>query len=358
MSLKITQAVWSLHRAGAERVVVDLLKEYRARGHEVRLLTACGGGALEEEIKALGIKYILGPETRNRFKTMAFFAHELKRARPDIFHTHLGADLWGGRVATRLRISPWVITAHNDDKREPFLRQAFRGMMFRRADRVVCVSNAVKRYAREEFRVPESRLSIIRNGIDLSILQERPANEFSDVPRILCIGRLTAQKGQDILLRALARHTRPWKLELLGEGPDRSALERLAESLGIAPRVTFAGSVTNIAERLAHADLVCVPSRWEGQSLVLLEAAGSAVPLLVQNLAVFHEVFDEGTLRFVDGATPLAWARAIEDTLDHPTEALMRALHAKERVEHSFTRSRMAEEYLSCYQNLLNEKRV
>ncbi len=358
MSLKITQAVWSLHRAGAERVVIDLIKEYLVRGHEVRLLTACGGGALEQEVKALGIECALGPETRNRFKTMAFFSHELKRARPDIFHTHLGADLWGGRVATQLRMTPWLITAHNDDKREPFLRQMVRGMMFRKADRVVCVSKAVKHYVHKEFRVPESRLSIIRNGIDLSILQERPANEFSDVPRILCVGRLTAQKGQDILLRALARRTRPWKLELLGEGPDRSALERLAESLGIAPRVTFSGSVLNVSERLAQADLVCIPSRWEGQSLVLVEAAGSAVPLLVQNLPVFHEVFDEGTLRYIEAVTPEAWFRAIEDTLDHPTQALMRALHAKERVETAFARSRMAEEYLSCYRELLEEKRV
>lgn len=355
MALSLTQALWNLDRAGAERVVVDLLIECKHRGHDVRLLTGWGGGPLEDECKKAGIPYELGPITKDRRQTFHFFQNALSRTRPDVFHTHLGADLWGGLAARRLRIHPWIVTAHNDDQDEPFARHVFRGLMYRRADHVSCVSGTVKRYIRKEFHLPEERLSVIRNGIDLSKLHQRGSQEFSDIPRILCIGRLTRQKGQDILLRALARISRPWHLDLLGEGSDRLALERLAESLGIAPRVTFVGSVGNVQEWLGKADLVCVPSRWEGQSLALLEAAGSGVPVLAQDLPVFHESFDESMIGYVPGSSPEAWTRVLSETLAGSSLALFRAYQAQLQVEQLFTRSRMADEYLACYERLLNK---
>lgn len=358
MSFSITQALWNLDRAGAERVVVDLLIECKQRGHDVRLLTGWGGGPLEDECKKVGIPYELGPLTKDRRQTFRFFTESLSRHRPDVFHTHLGSDLWGGLAAQRLHLHPWIITAHNDDQDEPIARHAFRGFMYRRADHVSCVSGVVKRYVRKEFRVREDRLSVIRNGIDLERLHQRGSQEFSDIPQILCIGRLTRQKGQDILLRALARIHRPWHLDLVGEGQDRLALERLTESLGIAPRVSFVGSVGNVRERLARADLVCVPSRWEGQSLALLEAAGSGVPVLAQDLPIFHESFDETMLGYVPSASPEAWTRSLEEIIQSSGLTLLRAYQAQLQVERLFARSRMADEYLACYERLLSTQRV
>lgn len=353
MALAITQALWNLDRAGAERVVLDLLIEYKQRGHEVRLLTGWGGGPLEDVCKYHDIPYVLGPLTKDRRQTFRFFVQELKRERSDIFHTHLGSDLWGGLAAQRLRIHPWIVTAHNEDLDEPFFRHRFRGFMYRRADHVACVSNVVKRYIRKEFSVPDSKLSVIKNGIDFSQLQARGSQSFSDIPRIICVGRLTRQKGQDILLRALARIHRPWHLDLVGVGPDQLALERLAESLGIAPRVTFVGSVDNVPERLAQADLVCIPSRWEGQNLVLIEAAATGVPILAQNLPVFHESFDDTMIGFVPAETPEAWTKALEETLQESGLTLLRAYQAQLQAERLFSRRRMADEYLACYDRLL-----
>ncbi len=354
MSFSITQALWNLDRAGAERVVLDLLIECKQRGHDVRLLTGWGGGPHEADCIKAGIPYELGPLTKDRRETFRFFCGALTRTRPQIFHTHLGSDLWGGLAAQRLYLHPWIVTAHNDDQDEPMLRHAFRGFMYRRADHISCVSGTVKRYIRKEFNVAESCLSVIRNGINLSSLHPRGSQEFSDIPQLICIGRLTRQKGQDILLKALARIHRPWHLDLIGEGPDRVALERLAESLGIAPRVTFTGSVANVTERLMRADLVCVPSRWEGQSLALLEAAGSGVPVLAQDLPVFHESFDDSMLGYVSSPAPEVWTRAIEEAFHTSSLALLRAYQAELQVARLFSRSRMADEYLACYQKLID----
>lgn len=358
MAFVITQALWNLDRAGAERVVLDLSIECKKRGHDIHLLTGWGGGPLQAECEKYGIPYTLGPLTKDRRETFRFFQRELAKRRPDIFHTHLGSDLWGGLAALRQHIHPWIVTAHNDDQDEPVLRHIFRGFMYRRANHVSCVSGAVKRYAHREFRVPEERLSIIRNGIDLTRLEPRGSQVFSDVPRILCIGRLTRQKGQDILLRALAPLHRPWHLDLIGEGPDRLALERLAESLGIAPRVTFTGSVPDVAERLTRADLVCIPSRWEGQSLALLEAAGSGVPILAQDLPVFRESFDETMMGYVPSSDPKVWTRALEEIFQASGLVLLRAYQAQLQVEKQFTRERMASEYLALYERLLIRPRL
>ena len=353
MALAITQALWNLDRAGAERVVLELLIECKERGHDVRLLTGWGGGPLEEVCEKHGIPYVLGPLTKDRRQTFRFFVQELTQTRPDIFHTHLGSDLWGGLAAQRLRLHPWVVTAHNEDLDEPFFRHHFRGFMYRRADQVACVSNAVKRYVRKEFSVADHKIAVIRNGIDLSQLHPRGSQAFSDIPQIVCIGRLTRQKGQDILLRALARIHRPWHLDLIGVGTDQLALKRLAESLGIAPRVTFVGSVGNIPERLAQADLVCIPSRWEGQNLVLIEAAATGVPILAQDLPVFHESFDDTMIGFVPADTPESWARMLEETLQQSGLTLLRAYQAQIQAERIFSRRRMADEYLACYERLL-----
>ena len=80
-SLKIVQALWNLGRGGAERVVFDLAVEHKKRGHDVTILTACGGGLMEAEFTKAGIPFELGPVTGNRLQTRAFFLEALQHDR-------------------------------------------------------------------------------------------------------------------------------------------------------------------------------------------------------------------------------------------------------------------------------------
>ena len=127
--------------------------------------------------------------------------------------------------------------------------------------------------------------TVIPNGIDLAEFRPAAARDriharkllgLDDVPIVLCVGALSVQKGQQDLLTdwpAVRAQVPEAQLILVGDGPDRQALERLAEGV---EGVMFAGARTDVPLWMAAADVVVVPSRWEGMALVPLEAMACA----------------------------------------------------------------------------------
>jgi glycosyltransferase involved in cell wall biosynthesis len=350
---RITQVLWKLDRAGAERVVFDVMQCLADR-YEFRLIAAGGGGEMEAEFRSLGIEVVLAPERADKLTLLRFLGKELREHRPDLLHTHLGGDVWAGAVAVWQRIHPWISTIHNEDRDDPWVRRFLRSQAARRVDHIACVSHVVKNYVHETYGAPLHRLSVIPNGIDLSLIQERPPRPFQDVPKLLCVGRLTGQKGQETLLRALAPIKRPWRLDICGDGPDRLRLERLTESLGLLPRVKFHGVVTDVKRRLAEADVFCFSSRWEGQGIAPLEAAASAVPLILSDLPVFHEWFSPSSAQFVTVDGVEDWTKAIELVLQRPADAIKRAAEARKIVQERGSREKMADTYAYLYDRWLN----
>ncbi len=344
---RLTQVLWSLERAGAERMVFDLITCLRER-YDIRLLAA-QGGAMEESFRSLEIDVTIAPVGLSKFQLIRFFRNQFRTHRPDILHTHLGADVWAGMAAYSQRLHPWISTAHNDDRDDPIGRHLLRRSFAKRPDQTACVSHSVKHYMQVEFGVPAHKLVVIPNGIDLSTIEARPPRPFQDVPKLLTVGRLTKQKGHDVLLRALANIKRPWKLDICGDGPDRLRLERLVESLGILPRVNFLGVVSDVRHHLHEADVFCFPSRWEGQGIAMLEAAASAVPLLLSDLPVFRDWFDEQTASFAPVDDVTAWTKAIEHILQHPYEAIKAATKAQAITLQRGSREQMALAYDQLY---------
>jgi glycosyltransferase involved in cell wall biosynthesis len=349
---RITHVLWTLHRAGAERVVFDLIDCLKDR-YEFRLIAAGGGGEMEQEFRDLGIEVILGPAGASKPALMKFFAQEFRDHRPDLLHTHLGGDVWAGLVAVYQRIHPWISTIHNEDRNDPWVRKQLRSFAAKHTDHIACVSHVVKAYVHTQFGAPLHRLSVIPNGIDLTPIQERSPRPFQDVPKLLTVGRLVEQKGQETLIRALAPIKRPWRLDICGEGPDRMRLERLVESLGLLPRITFLGVVPDVKRRLAQADLFCFPSRWEGQGVAPLEAAASGTPMLLSDLPVFREWFDESSVQFAAVDAVEAWTNVIRRTLEQPADAIRRAGEAKRLVLERGTREKMADAYATLYERWL-----
>ena len=350
----VTHVLWTLGRAGAERAVYELATRLQAQGFCVRVVSAGGGGEMAADFRAAGVDLAIGPETASRRDTIAFLRAEFNSHRPALVHTHLvGGDVWGGWAASRERVRPWVITAHNDDRDEPWLTHFVRGIAYRRADRVICVSEAVRAFLRKEFSVADSRLTVIPNGVDLARLMTREGATFRDIPRLITVGRLVEQKGHETLLLALAPIRRPWQLDIVGQGPKLRVLERLAESLGILPSVRFFGSVRDVEARLAEADLFCFPSLWEGQGLALLEAAGSGVPIIASDLPAFREAFDEQSMTLVHSSSVDEWTVALEAILKDPLSAINRARLAQSIVRERFGIDHMVQKYAELYRSLL-----
>jgi glycosyltransferase involved in cell wall biosynthesis len=157
--------------------------------------------------------------------------------------------------------------------------------VYRRTD-VVAVSKSTKlELLRLGFR--DDRITIVASGIEPS--EAWPAQQTSN-PTILCLGRLTRQKSIDVVIRAMpevVRHLPDARLDIVGQGPERPLLERLAWSLGMAQHVRFHGYVPNAAREdfLRSAWLAVCPSRLEGWGVACLEASAHGLPVVAADVA-------------------------------------------------------------------------
>lgn len=193
-------------------------------------------------------------------------------------------------------------------------------------DRLIAVSREIKNELVGRLKVPEAKIALIPNGIDLAFVEQQSASLAAwpwedDTPVILGVGRLTPQKNFELLIDAfaIARRERPLRLAILGGGPDgaQEALIDRAQSLGVADDVWLPGHVANPFPFYGQADLFALPSRWEGMSNALLEAMACGCPVVATTSAVGSaEILDGGRYGRLAGAEPAALASAILASLD------------------------------------------
>jgi glycosyltransferase involved in cell wall biosynthesis len=145
------------------------------------------------------------------------------------------------------------------------------------------------------------RMRIVHCGVTPSLYA--PAPDHVPGKRLIFVGRLAAIKGVAVLLEAFARirQTHPdASLTLVGDGPERKALEATAARLGIADAVDFAGylSQSQVADRLSRADIFALPSFAEGVPVVLMEAMASRLPVIAPRVAGVPELVEDGVSGF------------------------------------------------------------
>ncbi len=159
--------------------------------------------------------------------------------------------------------------------------QLFRHLVSRRVAAVLAVARSLQRYAAEGV-TRHAPVHFVKNPVRSFGETGSPAPR-GDVFRLITVARLSHQKGQDILLRALAiarPDLPPVHLTLVGSGPEEVPLRQLSSELGLDDIVTFAGYVSEPEEHLREADCFVVPSRWDGCSVALVEALQFGLPLV------------------------------------------------------------------------------
>ncbi len=161
------------------------------------------------------------------------------------------------------------------------------------ADRVICVSGAFRREIQDLYSVPGDKLHVIYNGVDVRRFDTRVNTRTArtqyavgaDDPFVLFAGRMTAQKGPDLLVEAipaLLRDHPTAKFVFAGDGDMRSGLQQRTATLGVSPAARFVGhrSGRDLVTLFKSADLVCVPSRNEPFGIVILEAWSARKPVV------------------------------------------------------------------------------
>lgn len=291
--LHLTQPV----EGGVARVVTDLVRAQLADGLDVTAV--CPDSALSGHLRSLGARVRHWQATRSPGPSLAREVRHLARllddVRPDLVHAHSAKAGLAGRLAVRGRV-PTVFQPHAwsfeaVDGPTAALALRWERWAARWASRVVCVSDAER--ATGVRAGIAGRWTVVPNGIDPERFRPAPAAAVrsglaplaglrAGAPLAVCVGRLCRQKGQDVLLRAwdaVLRRVPDARLVLVGDGPDRDRLRAAAPD-----SVLFAGAVADASPWYQAADLVVLPSRWEGMALAPLEAMACGRPVVVTDV--------------------------------------------------------------------------
>jgi glycosyltransferase involved in cell wall biosynthesis len=260
----------------------------------------------------------------------------------DVVHLHSSKAAVLGRLAaismSRRRRPAIVVTAHYwswlvGGRWAPLYRWIER-LLAHSCDVIVAVSEREASEGRAALG-PSAPVRLIPNGVDRDRFSPDGVGADRDpgAPLLVCVGRLSHQKGQDVAIRALALlRDRVARLRLVGAesgGGERADLEALAESLGVSDRIEWRGAVDDTAPEYRAADVVVTPSRWDGLSLALLEAMASGAPIVASDVNGSESLGDAGVI--VPPDDPPALAHAIDELLRDPPARLSLGAAARAR---------------------------
>jgi glycosyltransferase involved in cell wall biosynthesis len=328
--MRLVFVIATLECGGAQRVAALLCSEWAERGFPVTILTFEGVESRpffpldpRVEIEALDLlgrsSGRLDGVVRNVARVRTLRRAVLRR-RPDVVLSFLDSTNVLTLLATRgLRI-PVVVSERIDPRLRDLGRgwAALRRLTYPWAQAVVVQTRGAAARFPWLRRPPE----IVANPVP-SPTAPAPTEPASGAPRIFAMGRLTPQKGFDVLLRSFAAvaATRPdVRLAIAGDGPEAPALRLLASDLGLGARVEFLGTVADPSPHFRSATVFVLSSRFEGFPNVLLEAMAAGTAVVATDCPSGPaEILEDGTNGLlVPPEDPAALARAIERLLADP----------------------------------------
>jgi len=304
---------------------------------------------------------VRSPGVRAAVETRAL-AEVVSRVGPDVVHLHSSKAGLAGRLAIRGAIltvfQPHGWSFYAVDGMQRKAAQGWERLAARWADALVCVS-AAERAAGEALRI-EARYVVIPNGVDTEVVgaagdgdrsRAREQLGIPERPTVVCIGRLQRQKGQDVLLRAWPRiraAVPAAQLFLIGDGPDRHLTEGHD-----ADDVHAVGKSEAVLDWLAAADVVALPSRWEGMPLVLLEAMARARSIVAFDVNGVREALGEAAGAIAPPENSELLAAHVVERLRRPDLADREGRAGRARAERLFAIRRSAESIERLYSSLL-----
>jgi glycosyltransferase involved in cell wall biosynthesis len=345
---------------GVGHCVRDLVRFGQGAGHEVTV--ACPSGDLADWARADGAHWVELPMRRSPGPADIMAAARVHRVveEADVVMLHSSKAGVLGRcnnLVPRAR-RPCIFVPHGwswhvGGPAAPVYRMIER-LLAREADAIIAVSD-------DDYAVGRSVLGagtplrMIRNGVDTDLftpdglVAQRP----SGGPLLVCVGRLSAAKGQVDALRALTMlQDTTATLRLVGVGEDDGMLRSLAGELGIAERVQFIGSVADPRPHYRAADMVLVPSRWDAQSRVLLEAMACGSAIIATAVPGSSALADAGVR--VPSGDPARLAEAVDELLDRPDRRRELGALARRQAVERFGLAAVASEWRSLWEEAVS----
>jgi glycosyltransferase involved in cell wall biosynthesis len=367
--LNVLQLIPTLDRSGAEKQMVLLAKGLPRDRFRVEVAALTRLGAFESELIAAGIPVTsIGKRLKVDPLALARLVRFLKTRRFDVVQTWIFAANTYGRVAARLAGVPVVVVAE-------MAVDLWKGRSERLTDRrlatwcdqLVGNSHAVVDFYRG-LGVPGDRLAMIYSGTDDEppVVDRRAIRAElgfdAEAPLVLFAGRLAEQKRVHDLLKAidLLQHIQPeLRTVIVGEGPLRERLEETAQAFDLRGRVRFLGHRGDVPRLMAAADVVVLPSAYEGLPNVVLEAMRFRKPVVATSAPGTTELVVDGeTGLLVPVGNVMHLARAIRDLVRDPALAGRLGEAGRARVDAHFRTDTMVARFAELYERLARSKGI
>lgn len=374
--IKVMHIIGNLRLGGGQKITYAAVRGLPCAEFQASVCCLEEGGHYAELLRADGIPvFALGRRKNYGIRgllrggsLLVDLVTLLRKEKPDIVHTHLfGAGL-AGRLAARLAGVPIAITTLHRIF-YPVIQPVTEKLLSPLTERIIVDSHAVGAMVQRRCRIRADKIAVIYNGINphelSTIVAKQEARRQLGLPAPTCasgvkvigvIAHLLPHKGQRFLIKALAQiHARviPAHLVLVGDGPDKTALQRQAAELNLQEYVHFAGYRSDMNVALSALDLLVLPSSWEGFGLVLAEGMYKGLPAISTDTGGSAEVIEDAETGYLVPFGDVNRLAAAASTIlrDDVLAARMGAA-GRRRVEAMFTLDRMVEAYASTYRQL------
>lgn len=350
---------------GAVLHVRDLACGLKGLGHEVRVFIG-GRGPMLTVLRDAGVDAVAIPALQRAIRpyhdarALAGLMKALAEWRPDLLHAHTAKSGLLARLVAATRSLPCVYTPHAWPFLDgvPRMHQQVYLRIEQAAGRlpasVINVCRYEERVALERRVGVARRHFVVHNGVP-DVPDVLRADPRRWPPRLVVVARFERQKDHVTLLRGLPiLHTREWQLDLVGDGPTRPACERAVANAGLSDRVRFLGEVHDVATRLAGAQMLILPSRWEGMPLTLLEAMRAGLPVVATDVGGVGEVVLHGvTGLLVPRGEVMPLAAALARLVDDPELRVRFGTAGRARYVARFSSAAMVAETARVYRTTL-----
>ncbi len=358
--IRICHVSMCLSTGGLERLLVEFARRTNPQQYDLQFAVLGDVGQPAEDIAALGktvTQIYTGKSSRwSQFSNLKkLFVDQ----RIDIVHSHNTYAHFYASVAGYLAGVPVILNTQHGRGCGNTLKQRGHFLLANRlAHQILAVSEDSAKICRKQDPFSRSRIAALWNGIDLErFCFHGPQKK----PHAISVARLSPEKDFPTLLQAtrlVVDHYPSFKLTLVGDGPERSSLEKLCSELNLNSQVTFLGERSDVPELLKQAGLFVSSSSTEGISLTLLEALAVGLPIITTDVGGNPEIIEQDVTGYlVPSGNPQQLAEAICSHLEHPETWDTMANAGRTSVEKKFHINRMIKDYEDLYRSYILERR-
>ncbi|MGG3271377.1 glycosyltransferase family 4 protein [Priestia aryabhattai] len=350
---------------GTEVYILNLINYLRTQNISPDVLS--GGGIRQTELNNMGVNHFIDISLRKKniiylFRSISNCLKILKLNKYNLIHTSSIYTTIIAKIASKInefftrKHIPVVITLHGGPNRD-IERNSARILNFF-ADGVISLSNNSKEILVNNG-LSNEKVTVIYNGIFVEDIHNLLSNNFDQkCINIITCGRLTQQKGQVYLIRALKQILlkKPnSQLYILGEGELEQNLKEEVINLGLSKNVTFLGFQEDALSIVNNADVFVLPSLWEQFPISILEAMALKKPIIASSVnGIPEQLGDTGIL--VEPGNVKGIIDALNKLLDSPGLKVELGEKAFQRYQENFTLNCMGKKTLIFYENTINKK--